>query len=123
MAAGQVFVGLVFDELPVQPLAAIDIDEHRTRVLAQQGLQGRGVDDGCALQLLRRRAAVQVDAVAIGGEQRGVGLRSTQQQAQRQGAESKVQQARSGTRHGYSPYSYGPITCQSGDIGNATIDR
>ncbi|MNV33748.1 hypothetical protein D3C71_1251280 [compost metagenome] len=67
-------MGLVFDELPLQPLAAVDIDQQRARGLAEQCLQGLGIDDGCALQLVRRRAAVQADAIAVAGEQRSVGL-------------------------------------------------
>ena len=83
MAAGQVLVGLIFDETSLQPLAAVDVDQHRARGLGEQGLQGGGVDDGCALQLIRGRAAVKANAITLGGEQRCFGLRDTQQQAQR----------------------------------------
>ncbi|MNR22559.1 hypothetical protein D3C85_1395180 [compost metagenome] len=100
MAAGQVLVRLVFDETALQPLAAVDVDQQRARRLAEQGLQGRRIDDGRARQSIRGRAAVETDAIAVGGEQRGVGLGDAQQQAQGQHGERRAQQNTSGTRHG-----------------------
>ncbi|MNP38425.1 hypothetical protein D3C76_1319370 [compost metagenome] len=93
-------MGLVFDEAALQPLATVDVDEQRARLLPEQRLQGWGVDDGRAWQLFRRGAAVQVDAIAIKGKQRGLRLCTAQPQAQRQRSESGTQQVTSGTRHG-----------------------
>ncbi|MNE39735.1 hypothetical protein D3C80_1337020 [compost metagenome] len=60
----------VFDEATLQPLTAIDVDQHRSGRLAQQALQCGGVDDLAAFDLLRGRAAIVRGAIAVGGEQR-----------------------------------------------------
>ena len=53
-------MGLVFDEAPLQVLATVDVDQYGTRVLPEQVLQGRGIDDCRTLGLGRRRARTGV---------------------------------------------------------------
>ncbi|GJN51256.1 hypothetical protein TUM20286_10080 [Pseudomonas tohonis] len=73
-AAGQVGVGFVGDEAAFEELAAVDVDELRTRVAFQQLAQAGGVQGAGVVGLGGRGAAVAVGAVAVGGEQRRLGV-------------------------------------------------
>ncbi|MNR29222.1 hypothetical protein D3C85_1465970 [compost metagenome] len=61
-------MGFIFDEAALQPLAAVDVDQHRPWGVPQQALQGGGVNDLAAFDLLWGRAAVEGGAIAVGGE-------------------------------------------------------